>query len=312
MYSEFGLELAQAQRNVLALHSIDAKIESLSKEKTTLEINLEDLRTQLEKENADVDRLAKTSLSQLFYSVLGRLEEKISDEQREALAASLKYDQAARDLEGVNNELAELHSARIIYQDSEKAYADLYEKKKEVLLQSGSPASQQIINLTERLQFAVNNSKEIRDALSAGFEAQESLNEVLMNLDKAKSWGTWDLLGGGLICDLAKHSDIDDARAEAMLSQELLRRFRTELADVRMEKDIKIDIGSFAKFADFFFDGLLADWCMQTQIETSRANVEQVERQVEDVITRLRVLEDNQTANILQLEKDLENLVLDA
>lgn len=310
MYSEFGLELAQAQRNVLALHGIDAKIESLSKEKTSLEINLEDLRTQLDKENADVDRLAKTSLAQLFYSALGRLDEKISEEQREALAFSLKYDQAVRDLEGVNKELAELHSARIIYQDSEKAYADLYDKKKEVLLQSGSPASQQIISLTERMQFAVNNSKEIRDALSAGFEAQESLNAVMVNLDKAKSWGTWDLLGGGLICDLAKHSDIDDARAEAMLSQELLRRFRTELADVRMEKDIKIDIGSFAKFADFFFDGLLADWCMQTQIDTSRANVEQVERQVEDVITRLRVLEDNQTANILQLETDLENLVL--
>lgn len=311
MYSEFGLELAQAQRNVLALHGIDAKIESLSKEKTSLEINLEDLRTQLDKENADVDRLAKTSLPQLFYSALGRLDEKISEEHREALAASLKYAQAARDLEGVINELEELDSARVMYQDSEKTYADLYEKKKEVLLQTGSPASQKIINLTERLQFAVNNSKEIRDALAAGFEAQESLNEVLMNLDKAKSWGTWDLLGGGLICDLAKHADIDDARAEAMLAQELLRRFRTELADVRMEKDIRIDIGSFAKFADFFFDGLLADWCMQTQIETSRANVEQVERQVEDVITRLRVLEDNETAKILQLEKELENLVLD-
>ena len=43
----------------------------------------------------------------------------------------------------------------------------------------------------------------------------DSLDSVLSSLESAEGWGTWDLLGGGLISDLAKHSHIDDAKVEA-------------------------------------------------------------------------------------------------
>lgn len=135
---------------------------------------------------------------------------------------------------------------------------------------------------------------------------------MLCSLSKAEDWGTWDLLGGGLLCDLAKHSDIDDAQTEAQQTQYLLRKFRTELVDVRIDSDLRIEVGSFARFADFFFDGLFADWCMQSKIHDSQANVESVEKQVEDVIIRLRLLAENETAAIIKLEKDIEILVTDA
>jgi len=312
MYSEFGLELALAQQGVLNLRRIDAKTESLRRERITLEDNLAGLEKLLDKEDKDLERIENKGLTHLLYSVLGRLNEKIDKEQREAFSARMKYDQAVMDLSGVEKELSDLISERVQYTGCEQKYADLYEQKKAQLLQSGSEPALQIAAGTAKLQAVRNNVREIQEAITAGIASQDSLNEVLCSLSKAEDWGTWDLLGGGLLCDLAKHSDIDDAQTEAQQTQYLLRKFRTELVDVRIDSDLRIEVGSFARFADFFFDGLFADWCMQSKIHDSQANVESVEKQVEDVIIRLRLLAENETAAIIKLEKDIEILVTDA
>ena len=47
-----------------------------------------------------------------------------------------------------------------------------------------------------------------------------------------RGWATFDLFGGGLISDLAKHGHLDSAQHNVALLQSQLRRFRTELADV--------------------------------------------------------------------------------
>jgi len=312
MYSEFGLELALAQQGVLNLRRIDAKTESLRRERITLEDNLAGLEKLLDKEDKDLERIENKGLTHLFYSVLGHLDEKIDKEQREAFSARMKYDQAVMDLSGVEKELSDLISERVQYTGCEQKYADLYEQKKVQLLQSGSGTALQIVAGTAKLQAVRNNVKEIQEAITAGIASQDSLNEVLRSLGKAEGWGTWDLMGGGLLCDLAKHSDIDDAQTEARQAQYLLRQFRTELVDVRIESDLQVEVGSFAKFADFFFDGLIADWCMQSQIHDSQANVESVEKQVENVILRLRLLAENETADIMKLEQVIEKLVMDA
>jgi len=312
MYSEFGLELALAQQGVLNLRRIDAKTESLRRERITLEVNLAGLEKLLDKEDKDLERIENKGLTHLFYSVLGHLDEKIDKEQREAFSARMKYDQAVMDLSGVEKELSDLISERVQYTGCEQKYADLYEQKKVQILQSGLGTALQIVAGTAKLQAVRNNVKEIQEAITAGIASQDSLNEVLRSLGKAEGWGTWDLMGGGLLCDLAKHSDIDDAQTEARQAQYLLRQFRTELVDVRIESDLQVEVGSFAKFADFFFDGLIADWCMQSQIHDSQANVESVEKQVEDVILRLRLLAENETADIMKLEQEIEKLVMDA
>jgi len=312
MYSEFGLELALAQQGVLNLRRIDAKTESLRRERITLEDNLGSLKKLLDKEDNDLDKVENKGLTHMFYSVLGRLDAKIDKEQREAFTARMKYDQAVLDLSGVEKELGDLTSERVKCADCEQKYADLYEKKKAQLMESGAEAALQIAAGTARLQAVRNNVREIQEAISAGIASQESLNEVLRCLSKAEGWGTWDLMGGGLLCDLAKHSDIDDAQTEARQAQYLLRQFRTELVDVRIDSNLQIEVGSFAKFADFFFDGLIADWCMQSQIHDSQASVACVEKQVEDVILRLRLLAENETAAIMTLEKEIENQVMNA
>ncbi|WP_077368186.1 hypothetical protein [Anaerosalibacter sp. Marseille-P3206] len=54
-----------------------------------------------------------------------------------------------------------------------------------------------------------------------------------------------------------------------------------------MSTDIDINISSFDTFADYFFDGLIFDWIVQSKINDSLNRVINLDRKVEKLINLL-------------------------
>ena len=312
MYTEINKRLEEAQQGVFRLHKIDSMLNGLKDEQLSLERKVSELKAILDKEELDVKKLEGNSLAGVFYFVLGRLEERLENEKKEALGAKLKYDQAVRDLEDVKHEISKLCSERMNYMDCERKYESLYAAKRDMLIKSDPDRAQKLLNLTEQLNKSKNALKEIREAISAGRSVIYSLEKAMGSLDSAEGWGVWDMLGGGLISDLAKHSHIDDAKYEAEQAQILLRRFRSELADIKIGDDIHIETGGFAKFADFFFDGLIADWFMQSKIKNSQESVSQAKSQVQSVLSKLSSLESRESSRIRKAETEINELITKA
>lgn len=52
--------------------------------------------------------------------------------------------------------------------------------------------------------------------------------------------------------------------------------------------DLKMDVGSFLTFADYFFDGIIADWMVQSKIGDALNQVREARRQVGGIRKRLR------------------------
>ena len=312
MYTEINKQLEEAQQGVFRLHKIDSMLNGLKDEQLSLERKVSELKAILDKEELDVKKLEGNSLAGVFYFVLGRLEERLENEKKEALGAKLKYDQAVRDLEDVKHEISKLCSERMNYMDCERKYESLYAAKRDMLIKSDPDRAQKLLDLTEQLNKSKNALKEIREAISAGRSVLSSLEKAMGSLDSAEGWGVWDMLGGGLISDLAKHSHIDDAKYEAEQAQILLRRFRSELADIKIGDDIHIETGGFAKFADFFFDGLIADWFMQSKIKNSQESVSQAKSQVQSVLSKLSSLESRESSRIRRAETEINELITKA
>ncbi|HQI15725.1 MAG TPA: hypothetical protein PLL37_02085 [Bacillota bacterium] len=312
MYTEINKRLEEAQQGVFRLYKIDSMLKGLKDEQLSLERKVSELKAILDKEDLDVKKLEGNSLAGIFYSVLGRLEERLENEKKEALGAKLKYDQAVRDLEDVKHEISKLCSERGNYMDCERKYESLYAAKRDMLIKSDPDRAQKLLNLTEQLNNSKNALKEIREAISAGRSVISSLEKAMSSLNSAEGWGVWDMLGGGLISDLAKHSHIDNAKYEAEQAQILLRRFRAELADIRIREDIHIETGGFAKFADFFFDGLIADWFMQSKIKNSHESVSRVKSQVQSVLSELSSLESRESSRIRKVETEIDELITKA
>lgn len=130
--------------------------------------------------------------------------------------------------------------------------------------------------------------KEKREAIEAGERALRSLRQAKSDLNSARGWGIYDLLGGGMISTLIKHSRMNNAEKNISDAKWELQRFARELDDVEDVTGVDFGIGDLATFADFFFDGMLADFYVQTKINNARAQVDEAIRRVEYVILKLR------------------------
>jgi hypothetical protein len=312
MNSVINEKIEQAQQGIARLLKIDSMIQQLKLEKSQLESKAVQLKAILEKEDYDVEKIENKSIASVFYSMLGKLEKHVEKERREALSAKLKYDQAVRDLEDVKYQIAKLSSERLNYVNCQQEYDMLFADKKERLMNDSGESAQKILELTGKLNLEKINLKEIKEATFAGRNVLESLQRILNSLGSAEGWGTWDLLGGGLLSDIAKHSHIDDAKAETENTQRLLRQFHSELTDIRINSDIRIETGGFSKFADFFFDGLIADWFMQSKINESQESVLNVQSQVLTVVSKLEQMELQTKANIKSFDEEIKQFIATA
>lgn len=129
-------------------------------------------------------------------------------------------------------------------------------------------------------------------------------------MSKAGSWGTFDIWGGGLLSDLAKHDHIDQAQNLIEALQVQLRRFNAELTDVNQRIDATpVVIDSFTKFADFFFDDIFSSIRVRNKIDDSIGSLNQTRIQIERMLDRLQQMLARTEQTIKNSQFALENLI---
>lgn len=130
--------------------------------------------------------------------------------------------------------------------------------------------------------------KEIREAVQAGQEALDYLSRARDCLDSAGNWGLLDMFGGGLLSTFVKHSKMNDAEELVQQARSALKRFQRELMDVDTISEFHIETGDFLSFADYFFDGLIADWLVQSRINDAKRQVDNAIQKVSYIMNQLR------------------------
>ena len=132
-----------------------------------------------------------------------------------------------------------------------------------------------------------NEEKEKREARLAGQRALASLQDARNYLRSARNWGIIDLFGGGGLSGLLKHAKVRAASRSLEQAKADLQVFQRELRDVQSIDGLRIEIGDFLTFADFFFDGFVADYLVQSKIRNAQ---EQVDRAIDMVSNILQSL----------------------
>jgi hypothetical protein len=248
------------------------------------------LNKQLLKEGRDVKKLEGLSLSGLFLTILGSKEAQLEKERQEYLAAKLRYDECRSEIDALEGKERDTIKQLALLEGLEAKYRELLAEKEAVILSGQGGQARLLLELSEELGELKANQKELQEAIEAGNHALLQLKKVQDSLGSAQGWGVWDILGGGLIATAIKHSRIDDARQHVHSAQQALHWFIRELKDVNphLQTDITIDIGGFATFADYFFDGLIMDWIVQSRINESLNNVNNLVRGVSHTLRNLQ------------------------
>lgn len=145
--------------------------------------------------------------------------------------------------------------------------------------------------------------------MAAGQDALTTADQIANSLSSAESWGIWDLAGGGLFTDLAKHGHLDDAQSSVESLQSQLRRFKTELADVTIDADFQVNIDGFLRVADYLFDGIFADWTVLDSIHQSQDQIQNTQNQIYTALNHLHTLIDHATTEKENIQHEIEHLV---
>ncbi|RPJ27195.1 MAG: hypothetical protein EHM33_08835 [Chloroflexi bacterium] len=271
--------------------------EKLEQDLYTVEAELRDesarlasLGAQLKKEKVDVEKLEHLSVTALFYSVLGSREQQLERERQELLSAQLLYQKAKKQVAFLEQEKNNLSGQLDKLTGVESEYELLLSEKDNFLRQTNQTVAKELIEFSEQIANLNSELSEITEAITAGRTVILGLEQVIKSLESAGNWGAWDMLGGGLISTAIKHSRIDDARSSVDDVQKNISQFKRELADVRKSVDIQIDIGELASFADFFFDGLIVDWIVQSKIEDSLTQSQKAKSMIIRAVNELESL----------------------
>ncbi|MCI3925092.1 hypothetical protein MO973_33275 [Paenibacillus sp. TRM 82003] len=303
-----------------------AELKGKARQKANWEQRAKELKERLEKEERfrdryeeqwkaeqkDVDQLTGLSLGALFYALIGKKAEKLDEQEAELLQAKLHYEEAADTVRDIEEELAALKGQLAGVRFIEGDIRTVMEQKTKQIRDAHPELAAQLEELTDREAEAKADAKELGEAVSAGRAVLSALNRAEERLGSAKNWGTYDMLGGGMISTAMKHNRIDEARSAIHSAQSALHRFQSELKDVERDISIHIEIGDMLTFADYFFDGLIADWMVQGRINDSLTQVGMKRNQVSRIVSELEVEHRKAESALQTLERQRSSLIENA
>lgn len=269
------------------------------------------LKKELTKEFEDVKRMEEGGIASLFHELLGTKEKKLNKERQEYLAAKLKYENCQKQIDNLKQEIERLVRELELCGNPEKDYKALLSSKEEQLKAANDGTLQKY---EEQIGHYFSQKKEVKEAITAGEMAIKGLKLALESLRKAQNWGTFDMVGGGLLATAVKHSKMNDAKALIHDVQYWLSKFNRELNDVQIDQvstmDLRLD--GLTTFADYFFDNLITDWVVQSKINRSYDGCVDVLNQVSRIVNHLQAADSNLTSKYKATKKELTDYLVQA
>ncbi len=306
-YDETLKDLTEKMKNK---DSVTRKLSMARTQRVALRNKVDSLKTQYQREAKDVANLEGRGVAALFYAALGKKEEKLDKERAEAFAAKAKYDAAQYELASIENDISFYEGEIAQFTAYEAEYKACFAKKAAAMRAAGGQVGEQLLALEATIADSKHQQKELREAIDAGNAGLALVAQIEEHLGSAKDWGTWDVIGGGILTDMAKHDHLDKAQALVQRLQSQLRRFQTELADVQVSSNLQISVNGFLGFADFFLDGLFVDWMVLDKINSASEQVAQTKKQIRGVQTDLYRMRTVAEENLAKAEKERDAIVL--
>ncbi|RLQ94529.1 hypothetical protein [Falsibacillus albus] len=309
MFSQINERLVQVKQDVRKKEKIEAKLADYQKESEMIEETIAGLRRQFESEKKDVDKLERVSLANLFATLSGKKEEKLSKEQQEMIVAQHKLEEAEKSKKEIEDAIQELILKRSELIHVEEEYKRLLREKENMIKYSDSPSAEIMLDLSEQEGLLKAGLTELYEAIEAGIEVDRALDRAIESLRKAENWGTWDMLGGGMVSSMIKHDHIDEAEDYLHKAQKRLRHFQKELLDVEETIHLEVGISGMLKFADFFFDDFIADFMVQGKIKKSLDQAIQQSDDVYDILSKLQEEYEEKGRELEMLQKQKREMI---
>ena len=299
-----------ALREQIAQRREDMRLlEQLCRQEKQCEQEVASRMTQWSKEERDVEKLEKFTLSAVWAALRGNEDDELDREKAEAYAARLRLQETERQRDEIRYEIRMRQDRIKASETCEQRYETVLREKAEDVRKTNPILAEKLSELEQRELGLTSRRKELQEALAAGRQTLDHVRSVIVDLDDAEGWSTWDILGGGLIADAMKYSSMDEAQKKIEWVQSDLRRYEAELADVAQTAVFDLQPDGFLQFADFFWDNIFADFAVRDHIYQSQDWMQGLKHQVERIQTGLEQELDEAERGLKALQDEKNELI---
>lgn len=226
------------------------------------------------------------SLAHFFYDVVYHRGEMMALEDAIRVStAGVKYDIAVKEYNYVCSLIDRFQAERDTHNYSYQEYDEARSRKIAHFKSMGKENVEELIDLEERIEGYAKQLREIGEAAAVGERALASAGELIDGLNSTDSLGVFKFEGERTADEWI--AVFDEAQGWIEKLQIELRDFKTELADVTINSDIRRQSDDYLKFADTFLDHLFSDWAIQKQRAETRYYVEDLRDSVQAMLAQL-------------------------
>ncbi|MBR2879523.1 MAG: hypothetical protein IKC02_02495, partial [Oscillospiraceae bacterium] len=199
------------------------------------------------------------SLAHFFYDVVYHRGEIMALEDAIRVStAGVKYDIAVKEYNYVCSLIERFQAERDTHNYSYQEYDEARSRKIAHFKSMGKENVEELIDLEERIEGYAKQLREIGEAAAVGERALAGAGELIDGLNSSDSLGVFKFEGERTAEEWI--AIFDEAQGWIEKLQIELRDFKTELADVTINSDIRRQSDDYLKFADTFLDHLFSDW----------------------------------------------------
>jgi len=269
MIEDLNIKISKVKDNLKRRQELEKILKQSDDELQKQLIRRKELNNILNKKEKEIHRLESQGINKLFYSIFKRKNYNINKERQEYDVIKSKYDDCTNSINKFQRQIVLYKEEISNYYLLDSDYDTLMKEKEDLILSRHDETACKLANYLERISDLQSNVRALRAAMLSASRVQSALEKVIEYLEDARHWGVWDVMGGGLLATAAKHSKIDKAKDQVQHAQRALKDLNSKLSYLSLSSDISIEIGSFATFSDYFFDGIISDWFVQGKILNS-------------------------------------------
>ncbi|MGG7162284.1 hypothetical protein [Clostridium ihumii] len=307
-------KIQEAKTSIELKKNLMIKIENLNSELKQQLNEFEELKKVLVKEEKDVRKLEGISFASLLSKLLKNREEKLEKEQKEYIEVKIKYDEFKFKISEIQNKIKDKQKRLKELENIETDYNELLDEKiKNIKLSNEEINKFKLLEYENMEDSCIKERTEINEALTVGQELLDEIELALNSFESAKNWGTLDILGGDFLSSIAKHSKIEDATENLHKVSYLIESFNKELRDVYVNTEVlDVNISSFTKTFDIFFDNIFSDISVQNEINGGIERVVDLKAKINNVMNNLEERKRLNERNLKNLKKEYYTFIENA
>lgn len=301
MHNKYNEKISNMKKCIQKKNKLNLFLKQTEQDIIKEKLLLNKLSVELEKENQDVLKLKSKNITSLFNAILGTQEERFDKEKQKLLKAKLKYDQCKNNVDYLVNETKKTVDKLAQLEGCDAEYEELINKKLETINIEDNETSQDLKKLIKRKENMNTNLIEIDEAICYGEKALDAIERTIKKLETAEDFE-----------NVHMYNNIDDAREYAEQVQRMLSKFKKEISDITMMTGTEIAVGCFETFADSFFDSLILDWIVQSEIRKTLDTTKNAKNQLDKAMSKLYEEKVTEEFMIKQIEEQINHIIENA